>query len=378
MQSSNSLASSFFQSTSALGETPLWLFDNGLESGFQRYSDDLVKQLEASLLSGQRVSSFSVGQQNYEVDLHCMVQRNTKTDVKRAVVRLLLKSTHAVLDRDCARVFKSMTCKDLMAWIEAHTKQPACIDQSCRDKGALMTKATTIFHSSCEFPVLLCQDGSPLQIRNKSGKVIRGGAKPTKLDSLVVAPTKSPILQMTARRTVYDMAWAVSLVKSRDGDDLASRIIKVDDLSDRCQPLMEQFYAFKKMMPHDAIVSIVFHGTSLASVPKIIKSGFDFRLNQRAMYGKGNYFAVNAQYSLGVAEKNPYGEKVIIVTSIVHSKVARGTSAMLLPPDGFDATVDDDSRPSIYVTYKVMRDFEKSARVINTILQRMDRVFLSL
>lgn len=359
MQSSNSLASSFFQSTSSLGGTPLWLFDNGSESGFQRYSDELVKQLEASLLSGQRVSSFSVGQQHYEVDLHCMVQRNTKTGMKRAVVRLLLKSTHAVLDRDCARVFKTMSCKDLMVWIEAHTKKPACIDQRCRDKGALMTKATTVFHSSTEFPVLLCRDGSPLQIKNKNGKVIRGGAKPTLLDSSVVAPIKSAILQMT-RRTVYDMAWAVSLVKSRDNDDLASRIIKVDDLSDRCKPLMEQFYAFKKMMPHDATVSIVFHGTSPATVPKIIKSGFDFRLNQRAVYGKGNYFAVNAMYSLGVAEKNPYGEKVIIVTSIVHSKVAKGTSAMLLPPDGFDATVDDESHPSIFVTYKVMRVLENS------------------
>lgn len=354
MQYSSSLASSLsHRGNASSDETSLWLYDSGPELGFQRYSNEVSLQLDACLTSGQHLHSFATGQQHYEVDLECMVQRNTKTEKKRAVIRLLLKSTHAVLDRDCARVFKAMSCKKLVAWIEAHGTHPVCIHRQLLDKGALMTKATTIFHSSAEFPVLQCRDGSLFDIKNKKGKVIRGGAKPTKLE--ITAASSATVkfhVHLPSSRACYDMAWAVSLVKDRDGDDLASRIIKVEDLSAQCKPLMEQFSAFKKMMPKDSTMATVFHGTSPQTVPKIIQSGFDFRLNQRALYGKGNYFAVNVQYSLGIAEKNPYGEKVIIVTLIVHSKVIKGTSTMILPPDGFDATVDDESRPSIFVTYK--------------------------
>lgn len=359
-------------STSA-SANPLWLFDAGADVGFQVYSDELSRQLDNCLLSSVSGFAFSVGAHHYEVNLEHMVQRNTKTNTRRAVVRLLLQRTHAVLDRDIARAFGSMSYDDVLAAIKERATQPVHINRKRVHKGALMTMATSMYHESTAFPVLHSRDGSPFAVWTKTGKLIRGGAKPTRLDvapvppvpPVVVAPVAVPrvtrmylvpraYLAPRAPRTVYDKAWAVAFVRDRGGgDDLANRIARVEDLTDRCQPLMEMFSTFKKMMAHDTTVTTLFHGTSPVAVLKIIESGFDCRLNQRAMYGKGNYFAVNIQYAFGIAQTNPYGEKVVIVALIVHSRVAKGATDMALPPDGFDTTVDNENAPSIYVTYKV-------------------------
>ena len=113
-----------------------------------------------------------------------------------------------------------------------------------------------------------------------------------------------------------------------------------------------QFRAFKLGMPLDAKELTVFHGTAATVATKIIQSGFDWRYNQRHAYGKGNYFATTVEHALGIAAPEG-GFKTIIVAKIVYSKAAKGESIMVLPPEGFDATVDDERRPNIYVTYKV-------------------------
>ncbi len=95
-----------------------------------------------------------------------MVQRNIKTGLQRAVVRLLLTTTHAVLDRDTARVFPSMSYKDIVVWIEKHATEPLSIDRKL-DKGGLMTKATALFHSSNEFPVCSAQMGRHMRSRTR-------------------------------------------------------------------------------------------------------------------------------------------------------------------------------------------------------------------
>lgn len=108
--------------------TSCWLFDAGPETGFQVYSKAVQTDLEAALKGGNQTCTFAVGGHNYEVDLETMLQRNIKTDKQRAVVRLLLKCTHAVLDRDSARIFPSMSYKAIWAWIEKHANSSVTID----------------------------------------------------------------------------------------------------------------------------------------------------------------------------------------------------------------------------------------------------------
>jgi hypothetical protein len=145
----------------------------------------------------------------------------------------------------------------------------------------------------------------------------------------------------------------MNLVAGTDNAEMAARIVSVDNLTQSCSGLHSQFRAFKQGMPPEAKEITVFHGSSSAVVNKIIESGFDWRYNMRHAYGKGNYFAVTASYAFGVAP-NEGGIKTIIVAKIVYCKAAKGTASTLLPPEGYDATVDDENTPNIYVTYKVI------------------------
>lgn len=214
-----------------------------------------------------------------------------------------------------------------------------------------MTVATSVLHASKEFPVLLRYDGTSYPIQNKGGKLIQGGAKPTMLNFVPPLPAPVPKAVPKPMKLVHDKEWAVKLVTTTDSAELAARIVAVDDLMDPCSGLHAQFSAFKQTLPGSKELT-VFHGTSPDVARKIIQSGFDWRYNQRHAYGKGNYFATTASYAIGVAPSEG-GLKSIIVALIVYTNAAKGLSSMILPPDGFDATVDDERAPNIFVTYKV-------------------------
>lgn len=330
---------------------PCWLFDAGPEAGFQMYSQSIQADLEGALKAQRQLCLFNTTTHHYQVDLETMVQRNIKTGTERAVVRLLLTTTHAILDRDTARIFPLLSYKEIVPWITKHATEPVSIDRKLLNKGALMTKATTLFHSSKEFPVLLRSDGTPYPIKNKAGKAIQGGAKPTVLN-VVPVPKPSP----KTIKIIRDKEWAMKLVTRTDCAKLAARIVSVDDLTESCSALYAQFRAFKLLMPKESKELVAFHGTTSAAASKIIQSGFDWRYNERHVYGKGNYFSTNAGYAIGIAPTES-SVKTIIVANIIYFKVAKGTSSMTLPPEGFDTTVDDESSPNIFVTYKVCSSF---------------------
>lgn len=330
---------------------PCWVFDAGAETGFQVYSKPTQAVLEEALKAQLPLCAFQTSAHHYEVDLETMVQRNVKTGTTRAVVRLLLTPAYAILDRDSARFFPSMNYQDIVVWMEKHGSGPPLTDRKLLKKGGLMTKATALFHSSKEFPLLLRSDGTPYLIKNKAGKVITGGAKPTFMNAVPSLPASVVKAALKPRKFVLDKDWAVKLVTGTDSVELAAKIVSVEDLTESTSSLLAQFNAFKIGMS-EAQELTAFHGTSSNVANKIIHSGFDWRYNERHVFGKGNYFAVTAGYAFGVAPAEG-GAKVIIVAKILYSKAARGTSSTMLPPEGFDATVDDEKSPNIYVTYKV-------------------------
>jgi hypothetical protein len=101
-----SLASSLVVSKNNVSQAePCWLFDTGPETGFQLISKAIQVELEGALKAQRWLIKIETSAHRYEVDLESMVQRNVKTGTQRAVVRVLLTTTHAILDRDSARVF---------------------------------------------------------------------------------------------------------------------------------------------------------------------------------------------------------------------------------------------------------------------------------
>lgn len=340
---STSIASSLANAKKKKDDQPCWLFDAGLETGFMVYSKDIQEKLEDALKSKKTVCSFSFNCQHYQVDLETMIQQNMTTKTTRGVVRLLLKDTHAVLDRDSARLISQLSCEDLTSWMSKHgggKKKPT-------SRGKMMTEATLMFHSSSEFPSLLRCDGtSPYLIKNKSGKTIVGGAKPTLIGFL--NDDKKKITK----------EWAIALVSHTDNAQMALGIVSVTDLSESCRHLHEQYESYKKAMSsskggQEIKELIVFHGTSKETSEKIIRFGFDWRYNRRHQYGRGNYLATHASYAVEMApSSSSQCVKTIVVANIVYTKAIKGTIDAMIPPDGYDATVDNEHDPKVFVTYK--------------------------
>jgi len=369
--SANSLVSTLSLSLRSTTSSPtvklpvrqsLWLFDTGSE-GFSEYDVPLATQLDTDLKrwkshpnSAHSCSSFSYNGYHYDVDFESMVQTNTKTGKERAVVRLLLTDNYALLDRDSAVVFRSMSYAKISSWIENHSNRR--VNRSL-NRGALMAQAADIFHRSTEFPVLKLRNGSTFPIQSKKGKRIVGGAKPTTISfqpkhvNALHQHQGSPGSGTFASSPIPTMPKMVArLLCERNEDDLVPRIIRIVDLQDQCQGLRVQFDVFRKSMPLGAQTKLVFHGTSLDAANKIIKYGFDFRYNKRHVYGKGNYFSVGAKYALGMAPKDSSRQQVVLVASIVFASCVQGNSSMVIPPDGKDTLVDAMDDPKVFVTYK--------------------------
>ena len=77
-------------------------------------------------------------------------------------------------------------------------------------------------------------------------------------------------------------------------------------------------------------------------------------------YGKGAYFARDASYSNSYASADAKGYRRMYLARVLTGEYTVGNSSMIVPPAKnstdptilFDATVNNQSNPSIYVVYK--------------------------
>ena len=78
-------------------------------------------------------------------------------------------------------------------------------------------------------------------------------------------------------------------------------------------------------------------------------------------YGKGAYFARDASYSHGYASPDGNGYRRMYLARVLTGEYTVGNSSMIVPPPKnpskdsavlFDATVNNQSNPTIYVVYK--------------------------
>lgn len=99
----------------------------------------------------------------------------------------------------------------------------------------------------------------------------------------------------------------------------------------------------------------LWHGTKEEHVDSIIRYGFDWRLTETAAFGKGCYFAVNAEYSDSerYATSNKDGYKFMFLSYVVAGVSCVGDIAYTEAniPDNLQSTVNDEDNPTIYVTY---------------------------
>ncbi|CAB9519745.1 polymerase 14 [Seminavis robusta] len=106
----------------------------------------------------------------------------------------------------------------------------------------------------------------------------------------------------------------------------------------------------------------LFHGTTTAVIPKIVKQGFNraFAGRNAVAFGKGVYFARDASYSSHRAYSTPDwdGTQHIFMCRVAVGDWCQGTNGQLTPDpkprnplELFDSTVDNVLDPSIFVVY---------------------------
>ena len=116
----------------------------------------------------------------------------------------------------------------------------------------------------------------------------------------------------------------------------------------------------------DQVEKYLWHGAPYAVIQAIIQNGFDRSFNVQGMYGQGNYFAQDAEYS-ATERYSPVhtdGYKRMLLCKVIVGEMARGG---VDPRDGrypkislkrdnteFDTFVDYTGEPSIFASY---RDF---------------------
>ncbi|XP_032637781.2 protein mono-ADP-ribosyltransferase TIPARP-like [Chelonoidis abingdonii] len=107
----------------------------------------------------------------------------------------------------------------------------------------------------------------------------------------------------------------------------------------------------------------LFHGTSADSKNSICQMGFDPRLSGQhlAAFGKGSYFAKNAQYSNGFCTACKAGLRYMFLAKVLVGKSAVGNASYCQPPTirsngpPFDSCVDSTS--SIYVIFNSSQSY---------------------
>ncbi|PWA30420.1 hypothetical protein CCH79_00020672 [Gambusia affinis] len=105
----------------------------------------------------------------------------------------------------------------------------------------------------------------------------------------------------------------------------------------------------------------LYHGTSAESCNCIERDRFDrsYAGAHAAAYGKGVYFAVNADYSANrFSPPDQSGMKRMYVARVLTGRYTQGKSSMIAPPargadptDCFDSLVDNQQRPTMFIVF---------------------------
>ncbi|XP_013370583.1 PREDICTED: poly [ADP-ribose] polymerase 14 isoform X2 [Chinchilla lanigera] len=108
---------------------------------------------------------------------------------------------------------------------------------------------------------------------------------------------------------------------------------------------------------------LLFHGTDTDSLPQVNRNGFNrsYAGKNAVAYGKGTYFAVNANYSASDTYSRPdaHGKKHMYYVRVLTGKYTKGHSSFIVPPpkdpqnptDLYDTVTDDTNNPNLFVVF---------------------------
>lgn len=108
----------------------------------------------------------------------------------------------------------------------------------------------------------------------------------------------------------------------------------------------------------------LWHGTSWATVPKILKQGFNrsFAGRHGTLLGAATYFSVDVAYSQRFCDRRGggvSGTKAVLLSRVLVGRHCKGGPSDVEPPllpdgsgDRYDSTVDNEDRPGIFAVFK--------------------------
>lgn len=94
----------------------------------------------------------------------------------------------------------------------------------------------------------------------------------------------------------------------------------------------------------------LFHGTSVDAIHAIVEEGFKTACNKVSAFGKGTYFARNANYSYAYMKESGNGITYMFLSDVLIGACGRYGSGQTIITKTHDNSVDHDDNPSIVVT----------------------------
>ena len=149
-------------------------------------------------------------------------------------------------------------------------------------------------------------------------------------------------------------------------DQIWNRLLmeKYEQCVARTQEYSGQEYSGRKME------KLLFHGTRAIDPSEIYQgdSGFDMRMSQVGMWGKGNYFAVNASYSDNYAHRHGEFRQILVAKVVIGvSQYLKPDSNLRQPPFRtsrqrglkirYDSVCGETNGSVVYVTYENERAY---------------------
>lgn len=95
---------------------------------------------------------------------------------------------------------------------------------------------------------------------------------------------------------------------------------------------------------------MLFHGTSEEALQGIVRDGFNPDFNRVSAYGKGTYFARDADYSKNYAKPKKDEISYMFMAKVLVGNCTQGTNNATLDTTKYDNFVNSLTAPSIYVT----------------------------
>jgi poly [ADP-ribose] polymerase 7/11/12/13 len=95
---------------------------------------------------------------------------------------------------------------------------------------------------------------------------------------------------------------------------------------------------------------LLYHGTREASIQSILTHGFNPKINTRSAYGKGSYFAKNAEYSRDYASPASDDVSFMLLCNVLVCEKNVYPPNAIIDTTKHDNSVDNIKNPSIYVT----------------------------